>query len=71
MKLAEALALRADAMKRVEQRRARVQANARFQEGDEPTEDAATLLAEADGAFTELEDVIRRMLHRQRNETVG
>ncbi|HTR70226.1 MAG TPA: DIP1984 family protein [Mycobacteriales bacterium] len=61
MKLAEALALRADAMKRVEQLRARVQANARFQEGEEPTEDAAALLAEADRSFAELEDLIRRI----------
>jgi hypothetical protein len=47
VKLAEALSLRADATRRVEQLRTRIVANARFQEGEEPTEDAAALLAEA------------------------
>jgi hypothetical protein len=61
MKLAEALAARSDAMKAVEQLRARVQANARFQEGDEPTEDATAMLAELDRVFTQLEDLIRRI----------
>lgn len=61
MKLAEALALRADAVKRVEQLRTRVQANARFQEGEDPTENAAELLGEADRVFTELEGLIRRI----------
>lgn len=36
MKLAEALALRADDARKVEQLRARIVANARFQEGEEP-----------------------------------
>ena len=40
MKLAEALALRADATRRIEQLRARIVASARFQEGEEPAEDA-------------------------------
>lgn len=44
MKLAEALADRADASRRVEQLRSRVVANARYQEGEQPTEDAAELL---------------------------
>lgn len=61
MKLAEALALRADAVKRMEQMRLRVQANARFQEGEELTEDANALLTEADRVLSVLEDLIRRI----------
>ena len=61
MKLAEALALRADATRRIEQLRTRIVANARFQEGEEPAEDAQALLAEADAALDELEVLIRRI----------
>lgn len=61
MKLAEALSLRADATRRVEQLRTRIVANARFQEGEEPTEDAAALLAEAGAVLNELENLIRRI----------
>lgn len=61
MKLAEALALRADATRRIEQLRARIVANARFQEGEEPAEDAQALLAEAGAVLDELEVLIRRI----------
>jgi hypothetical protein len=61
MKLAEALALRADSRRRVEQLRARITANARYQEGEEPSEDAAALLTEADDVLDELEALIRRI----------
>jgi hypothetical protein len=61
VKLAEALSLRADAARRVEQLRTRIVANARFQEGEEPTEDAAALLAEAGAVLDELEGLIRRI----------
>ena len=61
MKLAEALALRADATRRVEQLRTRIVANARFQEGEEPSEDAQALLAEAGAVLDELEGLIRRI----------
>lgn len=61
MKLAEALALRADATRRIEQLRTRIVANARFQEGEEPAEDAQALLAEAGAVLDELEDLIRRI----------
>jgi hypothetical protein len=44
VKLAEALALPATAVRRVEQLRARIVGNARYQEGEEPSEDAAALL---------------------------
>jgi hypothetical protein len=61
MKLAEGLALRADAARRVEQLRARIVASARYQEGEEPPEDAAALLAEAGVALDDLEGLIRRV----------
>lgn len=61
MKLAEALALRADAARRVEQLRARIVANARYQEGEEPAEDAQALLTEAGAVLDELEGLIRRI----------
>ena len=61
MKLAEALALRSDATRRIEQLRARIVSNARYQEGETPAEDAAGLLTQADEACTELESLIRRI----------
>jgi hypothetical protein len=61
MKLAEALAQRADASRRIEQLRARIVASARYQEGEEPAEDAAALLREVDAVATELESLIRRI----------
>ncbi len=61
MKLAEALALRSDAQKRFEQLRARTQANARYQEGEPPSENAVELLAEAGEVLNELEELIRRI----------
>lgn len=61
MKLAEALAARADSARRVEQLRSRLVDNARYQEGDEPAEDATVLLAEADTVLDELESLIRRI----------
>lgn len=61
MKLAEALALRADARRRVDQLRTRITGNARYQEGEEPSEDAAALLAEADEVLDALQEWIRRI----------
>jgi hypothetical protein len=61
MKLAEALALRADASRRAEQLRSRVTGSARYQEGETPAEDAASLLAEAGAVLDELESLIRRI----------
>lgn len=61
MKLAEALTARADLQRRIEQLRARVTANARYQEGEEPAEDAAALLGEAEAALGQLRDLIRRI----------
>ena len=61
MKLAEALALRADAARRADQLRARVTASARYQEGELPAEDAAALLTESGRVLGELESLIRRI----------
>jgi hypothetical protein len=61
MKLGEALAERADAARRVEQLRARVVSNARYQEGETPAEDAARLLAEAGEVLDRLEGLVRRI----------
>lgn len=61
MKLAEALALRAETARRIEQLRSRILENARYQEGEEPAEDAASLLAQAGQACAELESLIRQI----------
>jgi hypothetical protein len=61
MKLAEALALRADAARRAEQLRSRITSSARYQEGEAPAEDAEALLVEAGAVLTELESLIRRI----------
>lgn len=61
VKLAEALAERAEATRRVEQLRARVVSNARYQEGETPAEDAAQLLAEVGEVLDALETLIRRI----------
>lgn len=61
MKLAEALAQRAAAVRRVEQLRARVVGSARYQEGEEPAENAAEVLAQAGEVLDELERLIRQI----------
>ncbi|KNY07829.1 DIP1984 family protein [Microbacterium sp. GCS4] len=61
MRLAEALTARADLQRRVEQLRARITANARYQEGEEPAEDASALLVEAEEALEALRGLIGRI----------
>lgn len=61
MKLAEALALRSDAQKRLEQLRSRAMDAARYQEGEPPVEDAGVLHAEAQAVVDEIEDLVRRI----------
>lgn len=61
MKLAEALSKRADCARRIEQLRARILSNARFQEGEDPSENAAALLSEAEVVLDEYEILIRRI----------
>jgi len=55
MKLAEALILRSDLQKRIEQLRHRLTNNAKVQEGDAPAEKPEALLKELEGSATELE----------------
>lgn len=71
MKLAEALAQRADAVRRVEQLRARVIGSARFQEGESPAEDAGQLLVEAGVVLDELESLIRRINRTNSAAVIG
>ncbi|MEV6668834.1 DIP1984 family protein [Streptomyces sp. NPDC051162] len=71
MKLAEALAERAEATRRVEQLRARVVSSARYQEGETPAEDAAQLLAETDEVLDTLETLIRRINRTNSSARMG
>jgi hypothetical protein len=61
MKLAEALLLRADVQKKIASLRERIVANAIVQEGEKPHEAPAKLLAEAEGALEQLEDLVTRI----------
>ncbi|MBA3742306.1 DIP1984 family protein [Sporichthya sp.] len=61
MKLAEGLALRSDAQKRLAQLQSRAVASARYQEGEEPAERAGELLAEARAVTEQIEALIRRI----------
>jgi hypothetical protein len=61
MKLAEALILRADAQKRLEQLRARLARSARVQEDEKPPEDPAELLQELDRTLQQLADLIKKI----------
>lgn len=61
VKLAEALAERADAVRRVEQLRARIVGSARYQEGESPAEDASTLLTEVGEVLDRLQSMIGRI----------
>jgi hypothetical protein len=61
MKLAEALVLRADHQKRIEQVKARLLRNAKVQDGDTPAEDPQALIAEYEGLTTALVQLIRKI----------
>ena len=61
MKLAEALILRADIQKRIEQLKSRLAYNAKVQEGEKPSEEPNALLAELDALTGELERLIVRI----------
>lgn len=63
MKLAEALALRADAQQRLEQLKERAVAAARYQEGEAPAEPADELITSAHTAITELQVLVSRINH--------
>lgn len=60
MKLAEALVLRADLQKRIEQLRARLRQSALVQEGEQPSEDPYELLGEAARLADELAALVVR-----------
>ncbi|MDT0631542.1 DIP1984 family protein [Rubrivirga sp. S365] len=59
MKLAEALLLRSDLQKRLEQLKSRLLRNARVQQGDEPSEAPDRLIEAYEEASAELERLIR------------
>ena len=61
MKLAEALSIRKDLMKRIAQLQSRLQNNVKMQEGDTPLEDPAALMAELDKCLSQLEDYVYRI----------
>lgn len=61
MKLAEALANRADIQKRLEQMRGRLAQSALVQENESPPEDPQELLAEMERLLTELEGYVERI----------
>lgn len=61
MKLAEALIIRADYQKRLEQLKNRVKVCVKVQEGDNPPEDPVALLAEYNMVTKNLVDMIRRI----------
>ena len=61
MKLAEALSIRKDLQKRVQQLGQRIQNNVKVQEGDEPSEQPAELLRELDDCLKRLEELIWRI----------
>jgi hypothetical protein len=61
MKLAEALILRADAQKRIQQLRERLARSARVQEGEQPTENPQELLDELGRVLETYRDMVRRI----------
>jgi hypothetical protein len=61
MKLAEALVLRADMQKRVEQLRERLRMSALVQEGERPPEDPQALLAELERLLGDLAALVGRI----------
>lgn len=61
MKLAEALSIRKDLQKRIQQIGARIQSNAKVQEGDEPMEKPEELMKELEACLVQLEDLIWRI----------
>lgn len=61
MKLSEALILRADSQKRVEQLKQRLLRSAKIQEGDRSPENPGSLLAELERTLGTLADLIKRI----------
>ena len=69
MKLAEALILRADCQKRIEQLRQRLVRSAKVQEGETPPENPQVLLAELEIKLNELVDLIKR-INKTNSQTI-
>src|SRR5574341_1587929 len=63
MKLSEALIRRADAQKRIGQIQQRLLANAMVQEGEQPAENPADLLAELDRVIAEFTELVQQINH--------
>ena len=61
MKLAEALSIRKDLQKRIQQLGQRIQNNVKVQEGDEPSEQPKELMRELDDCLKKLETIIWRI----------
>ncbi len=61
MKLAEALILRADLQKKIEQLRTRLNNNAKVQENDFPSEDPKALMEELNECISQLTILIKRI----------
>ena len=61
MKLAEALILRSDLQKRIEQLRVRLNNNAKVQENDKPSENPEELLNELDNNINQLRILIKQI----------
>ena len=61
MKLAEALILRSDLQKRIEQLRVRLNNNAKVQENDKPSENPEELLNELDNNVNQLKILIKQI----------
>ena len=61
MKLAEALSIRKDLMKRIAQLQGRLANNVKVQEGDEPLENPTDLMKELDSCLKQLQDIIFRI----------
>jgi hypothetical protein len=68
MKLAEALAERSDCQNKIEEIKKRLFRIARVQEGEQPTEDSAELLAEAERVFARLFELISA-INRKNSQT--
>ena len=71
MKLAEALILRADLQKRIEQLRIRLNNNAKVQENDTPAENPETLLNELDECVNQLTILIKKINKTNCNSSSG
>lgn len=61
MKLAEALAIRKDTQRKIEQLRSRLLNNVRIQEGEAPSEDPSELMKELDSCLNRLQALIFRI----------